>query len=408
MLRKNMRYFPQAGQCPTKWMEKYAQLYSNISTGRAEPRYLVAMVAESGFADRLTGLMTLFWYAVLTKRAFSSVPSGISPGFEAVCETPFDWAQTAPDVPAEAYEPLRRTYKGVLDFPIDQRSLPKALDPAEFQMLYLVNTWPPETRHEFYSSSNLSSQFSPDPKIILASTNRGRSYALATNPYHKQQFRSFDIQPTQAFMCGFFFLCHPTHAIRQYYQKYWDVLQEPGVLTIGIHVRIGDDLVFRGGDEASDALMQQAANHFDCAQRLEKAFAGSGQKVLWFLASDSLQLRKAAKKVYGNKLITDDTLRMTHPTCHENKRGEGSNDPCALQAVEAALQHSLGTMLTYSLASLHVVGNTGSIPHSPSGFARLGSWLSGRWGNQYQVEQGSCDPAKPVPPEQSAFEEAGV
>jgi hypothetical protein len=51
---------------------------------------------------------------------------------------------------------------------------------------------------------------------------------LANNPHYKQRFQAMGVPATDAFMCGLFFFCSPVAAVQQYYQKYWDMLSEPG------------------------------------------------------------------------------------------------------------------------------------------------------------------------------------
>lgn len=401
-----LKYFPQAGRCATGWMAQYTKLHADVQSGRLPPRYLVSVAVEAGLADRLAGLMTLFWHAVLTNRAISTVAYGDVPSFQAMCDAPFiDWTSRPDNLPDEAIEPLKLTYKGQRGYPGQNRSLPATLDPNTYQMLYLINGGQNLT---VYQRGNVSTAVSPDPAYLLAATNRGRTFALATNSFHKQQFWEYGVNPQDAFMCGFFFMCSPAAAIQSYYQKYWEALQEPGVLKIGIQIRMGDGVFKSSEAERSPAdTLKIGAEWFDCAQQLEKAYAAPGQKVLWYLNSDSQQLRKAAKTIYGDKLITDDELKMTHPDCHQDRpHGTNSSSPsaaCQQAAMDEALQHSLGAMLTFSMTDYHVIT-------AASGFGRLGAWLSGRWGNIYKVNpgKGTCRAGQPVPPDQSAYTWSGV
>jgi hypothetical protein len=391
-------------------MQQYAQMQADIQSGKLLERYFVSVAVEAGLADRLAGLMTHFWHAVLTNRAFTTVAYGSVPSFSAMCDMPFiDWTTKPAQVPDEAIEPLKFTYMGERGYPGHKRFLPASLDPATYQMLYLVNG--PSKNLTAYQNSNISSMLNPDPAYLLASSNRGRTWAMANNPHHKQQFWGYGVPPEEAFMCGFFFLCSPVSAVYQYYRKYWDALQEPGVLKIGIQIRLGDS-VFKGAEreQAAEETLRSGAEWFECAKRLEKAYAAPGQKVVWYLNSDSQQLRKAAKAVYGDKVITDDELKMTHPDCHQDQphskfysSSSNSSIVCHQAAMDVALQHSLGAMLTFSLTDYHIITKA-------SGFGRLGAWMSGRWGNIYQVArgQGTCSPGKPIPFQESAFHYSGV
>jgi hypothetical protein len=403
-----LEYFPQAGRCSTKWMQQHVQLQADIQAGKLPERYFVSVAVEAGLADRLAGLMTHFWHAVVTRRAFTTVAYGNVPSFSAMCDAPFiDWTHPPAELPAEAVEPLKFTYMGERGYPGHKRFLPDTLDPKTYQMLYLING--PMKNLTVYQNSNISALQDPDPAYLMAASNRGRSFALANNPFHKQQFWEYGVVPQDAFMCGFFYMCSPVAAIQQYYKQYWDVLREPGVLKVGIQIRLGDG-VFKGAEkeQPAEVTLKAGKEWFECAQLVEKHYAAPGQKVLWYLNSDSQQLRKAAKTVYGDKLITDDELKMTHPDCHQDKpkgANSSSTTDCEQAAMDEALQHSLGAMLTFSMTDYHVITKG-------SGFGRLGAWLSGRWGNIFNIVRGQgsvqCQPSKPIPPEQSAFHYSGV
>jgi hypothetical protein len=362
-----LRYFPQVKQCGLGWMQEYMQLHADVMQGKLPQRHFLSVAVEAGLADRLTGLITQFWHAVLTRRAFSTATYGTLPGWEAVCQSPFvNWTLPAPGVPPEAIEPLKYTYKGVRGYSGDQRTLPSELPASKYQILYGTNM---NAKMALYRNSNLSALFQPDPEYILGASNRGRTFELAHNPYHMQQLWDFGVSPTTTFMCGFFVLCSPADAIVAYYSKFWDQLVELGVLKIGLQVRTGDG-VFTAGesdDAVSAAALARSATWFECAQKIEEKFAAPGQRVLWFLNSDSKQLRKAAKAKYGAKLVTDDELAMTHPDCFQAK----DKQSCQQATMDVAYQHSLGSMMTFSMVDYHVITKA-------SGFGRLGAWMSGR------------------------------
>jgi hypothetical protein len=141
-------------------------------------------------------------------------------------------------------------------------------------------------------------------------------------------------------MCGFWSLCSPNAAVqRMYGQRFWAPLTDPGVMRIGIQVRFGDKLAFlHQADMSPVALLKLAEPYFQCAQALEEAYAAPGQRVVWFIISDSGAFRKAAVKRYGVKVLTDDQLQLVHVACHLN------DDPslCKDSTLQLAVQHSVG------------------------------------------------------------------
>jgi hypothetical protein len=67
-----------------------------------------------------------------------------------------------------------------------------------------------------------------EPPYLLVTTNKGRTYSLATSRHYKKRFEAMGVPASDAFKCGFFSFCSPVAAVQQYYQKYWDMLSEPG------------------------------------------------------------------------------------------------------------------------------------------------------------------------------------
>lgn len=79
-------------------------------------------------------------------------------------------------------------------------------------------------------------------------------------------------------------------------------------------VRHGDRVMGSGDwkDSNPNDTVARAAAFFDCAQQIESSQATPGQKVLWYLNSDSHSLRLAAKQRFGAKLLTDTTTKVTY------------------------------------------------------------------------------------------------
>ena len=182
-----------------------------------------------------------------------------------------------------------------------------------------------------------------------------------------------------------------------------------GVLRIGIQIRSGDKVIEK---EAKGTVQQQvltmndvlkpSAHFFKCAERLEAAFATPGQKVIWFLNSDSQAVRQAAKAVYGDKLLTDDSLGVVHA-----QRGLIKQDATEGK-LKWALQHSLGSILTLSLTDVQIIT-------AKSGFGKTSAWLADRQDRMYELSSGNtpkwidqCNPQRPVPNARSSQTWSGI
>eukprot|EP00878_Enallax_costatus_P034099 GHUV01037724.1.p1 GENE.GHUV01037724.1~~GHUV01037724.1.p1 ORF type:complete len:222 (-),score=30.36 GHUV01037724.1:334-999(-) len=216
-----------------------------------------------------------------------------------------------------------------------------------------------------------------------------------SNSHHRTQLWHYGLTAENAFMCGFFYLCKPNSAVTTLYERYWEGMSDPDVLKIGIQVRLGD-WVF-SSDQAPDVskLLASAANHLDCAQKIEKVYALPGQRVIWYFMSDSLDLSKAVQQKYGSKVLTETKFRPGHVDCRLSK-----NNPhaCDTSEVNLALQHALGQIMTFSKADYHVYSRH-------SGFGRVGAWLSGKHDNLFEIgESTQCDPMKPAMPSKSAHQ----
>jgi Xyloglucan fucosyltransferase len=107
---------PFAG-CGT-WQEDYMSLHEQTLSGERPPRYLVSVAVEAGLADRVIGIISEFYFALLTGRAFqiSSAHQKL-PTFEAAFDAPHvNW--TRPTDAEVLIDHLRYTYKGIRGYTV--------------------------------------------------------------------------------------------------------------------------------------------------------------------------------------------------------------------------------------------------------------------------------------------------
>lgn len=62
----NLRVNDTCFRAISAWRQSYAPLHARVLHGAAPSRYAVAVLPEAGTADRLTGFLTLFYYALFT------------------------------------------------------------------------------------------------------------------------------------------------------------------------------------------------------------------------------------------------------------------------------------------------------------------------------------------------------
>jgi hypothetical protein len=413
--------FQQARRCNTSpLMQQYRQLHSSIMSGEAPPRYLVSVAPETGMAERLTGLVTQFYMALLSGRALTAYhpdPAAVPP-FSAACDYPlFNWTHQQP-VPRAVYAPLLsedyQTYAERRDAAAGLQAVPVPYD-QEYQLFHMVNATAPMTA--WLATTNLTAwpQDRPGLPHAVVGSNRGATWKLANNPYHSDDFWRLSLRPEEAFMCGFWALCKPNQEVRRLYSRnVWGPLADPHALKIGIQVRFGDEVLNTDAERADDpkyvtSLMSLATPFFECAAAIESAFSVPGQHVVWYLLSDSGELRRAAKDKFGDKLLTDTEDPAVHSSCRANTgkatRGKVLSDgACSPELTQRVMQHAVGSMLALSLADFHVMTKASQL-------GRVAASLSGKWNNMHELKLGDdsgCDPYTGAHPMMVSLHGAGI
>ena len=286
--------------CPVKWSEDYTRHHQAISDGTVAPkdrRYAISISSPSGIADRLAGCITVFYYALLTGRAFlehTAMPGQIP--FEAAYSSPhIDWRTT------EHHSKLLPSHRP------GEVGLPNTKGDS-FQHYNILNPEFDSSRGDIFrifSHGNLSN-LGIDKDIVFITTNRATSVRLFENPYHGQQLRKIGLTPETAFGCAIHFLFKPLPEVVKLLIPTMHLLaQRP---SIGIHLRVGDHAF----QESHVAQVEEFANYFDCAKEVEQAFFVKAEDVVWLLLSDSKDLRRQASEFYGDKVHILSTDNVEH------------------------------------------------------------------------------------------------
>lgn len=416
-----LNLFQQARRCNNSpLMQQYRQLHSAITSGEAPPRFLVSVAPETGMAERLTGLVTQLYMALLSGRALTAFhpdPDAVPP-FSSACEYPlFNWSHPQP-LPRAVYAPLLaddyQTFAQRRDAAAGLHALPPPFDES-YQLFNLINASAPTT--VWLGTTNLTGwpQERPGLAHAVVGSNRGATWKLANNAYHADDFWRLSLRPEEAFMCGFWALCRPNAEVQRLYARsVWGPLADPHALKIGIQVRFGDEVLNSDDDRAGEpkygaSLMSLATPFFECAAAIESAYSVPGQAVVWYLLSDSRELRRAAKGKFGDKLLTDTDSRAVHSSCRANTgkatRGKVmAGWACDPEATQRVMQHALGSMLALSLADFHVITEASQL-------GRAAAALSGKWNNVHELtlgEASGCDPYTGAHPMMVALHGAGI
>jgi hypothetical protein len=92
--------------CGRAWRDQYASLHGRVLAGRSPTKHVVALAVDAGLADRLTGTISVFFYALLSGRAFQVVTYPGVVGLEEAFEpASVDWRR--PEVDARVIENIK-------------------------------------------------------------------------------------------------------------------------------------------------------------------------------------------------------------------------------------------------------------------------------------------------------------
>jgi hypothetical protein len=374
--------FGDSNKCGS-WQSNYKILHSAIKSKSLPPRFVVVIPTESGLADNLVGLISAFFYALLSNRSilFYSY-DGLMRYDYAFEQASINW--TSPPFPNEVIEPFKNTYKGKTGSRVSRDYNYSQIDQKQFYPIFLVNDSPNSDR--LFKHSNLTSipAGNEDVAYVVFSSNRGRSFSLFENNFHKEKLTGgMGLTPERAFSCAFTFLFRPSSLTASLYRPLWRQLTDPSLsLKIGIRIRVGDSTFSSppspphpspSTQNGGAALVEKYRQYFRCAELIELNYSSSSNSssVKWYLISDSLELRIAAKREFGDKLITDTSTASTHTYCSTN---------CSSAAYSMA--HAAGDMLSLSLTDYQVFTRD-------SGFGLISGWIGGK-NNMFSIHRGGC------------------
>lgn len=370
-----------------EWLLDYASLHeaaaarrnsTNVSgppgsRGRAGP-LLVSVSVEAGLGDRIIGVMSEFFWAVLSGRALllTSYADGTLPRWEdAVEPVLFDWRAEETEFPVALTAPLHYTYRGARGWG-GQRTPDGPVDSTRDAIAYLVNGG----SHVFASEdmARYSGLKEGGRHRLFVSSNRGGVVALFRNPHHASWLtQTASLAPHTAWACGFRALFAPAPAVLRDYGPTLDRLRSLQGRCIAVNVRAGD--AFLSGVLIMSNISEQHAAYFACAERAERslieteragadAAAYDQAPVPWYVTSDSPELRRLVQQRWGaSRIITDPVTRYVHGDC----RGHGH--PCTPELETAAIVHAVGQLYAASLCATHVFSGG-------SGFGRSAAFAS--------------------------------
>jgi len=335
-------------RCGT-WQQDYTRTHGEImSSLNSSSRLFIYKSVNSGLADRLVGLLTGFWSAVLSRRAFVLT----------------DW-WTFRDVHVRLSDALENFHIN-LTLPDHLEQLIRT-DNSSYTYFDYVNAEEPLLsikRETNKTRGDVQTLFSNSIPLIVFESNRGNIYNLL-----KSRADHFPgMAPEDGVFCAFHYLFRPRPEVLEMTPRpILHTLHDESLVKIGLQIRLGD----RGFSFETASSVEgnpYVGKFFDCAADIAGRVTTSyndSRRVVTFLISDSLSLKQSAVQKYGGagkNLFIDTTHKPMHVGISNDVNDLEKHGPLAMQT-------ALLDVLAFSLCDFFVISHD-------SGIGKLGALLS--------------------------------
>ncbi|XP_029207284.2 uncharacterized protein LOC114970947 [Acropora millepora] len=297
--------------CGADWQTKYQELHTSIIKGTRKPKFLVYSCPWTnkgccGYGNRVYALVSLFYLAILTDRAFL-----------------IDW--TAPKPLKHFLEPKSINWNYPVPNLDHRRHLWRTLKDDKEKVR---DGWITKNTSAFVSwmrSENMMKYFDK-PVEIATSILFFAENAMKKNIYLTKRARELTLRPLlvgtprySMIGCAFDFLFQPKTTLQDSLDNTRRALRKNGALFVGIHIRLGDQQFGRVDTPRVDNFKM----FFACAKKVERQIFHlandrvTGLRTRWFLATDSVFVKEYAMKYFPEKIITTES-KPQHLDIYEN------------------------------------------------------------------------------------------
>lgn len=274
------------------WQADYIRRHVEMMDVKQKGKFITYVCDKNsncgGLADRVLGMTSTFFFALMTGRTFLAEWQAPVP-LEMVFDSPnVDWSfdSSDPDVVLRMLDTRPR------DIDIIHFNAP------QMDRLFAESSW---------------DQKWPEPWLRMF-TNRG----MIIRSFEYQQLRpklmALGLKPHTAFSCILDFLFRPHPSALDFITDYTALLALPNIFSIGIQIRTGDTSMINPAYDQSNTI-EKHDNFFRCADQIAKTFAMPDQRVVYFLITDSEHLRQDAVE-----RLQDRTIVSGLPIEHIHKR----------------------------------------------------------------------------------------
>ena len=168
------------------------------------------------------------------------------------------------------------------------------------------------------------------------------------------QLEGLGLTYATAFGCSIEYLFQPLPQTLEQVVPEMRKIKEPNTFTIGIQIRMGDDVLL-DANRYVNISQPQVAQYFSCAQQIQDTLPRALQRhrVQWLLVTDSASLREAAVEMFGQKLLTKLDVSLGHSfiqSKHEKAPGQSF-----LDVDEEAFQTAAAEQFLLGMADAHVI-----------------------------------------------------
>ncbi|KAI8338567.1 hypothetical protein BC941DRAFT_460798 [Chlamydoabsidia padenii] len=238
-----------------------------------------------GLADRMSGMLSTFFYALMTDRGFL-----------------MNWQQANPTSLESVFE---------------QPSINWTFDPQEMKSLYNTKTlgYHSVNTLNFNWEKIRSAMFPQGPSqdfnelwtapYVEVKSNRGyiiRTFSHSTR--YADKLNEMGLTKTNSFRCILDYLLRPSSGARRFINAYKQLFQMESVLSIGLQIRTDDQAMAHPEDDTNNF---ETWDYFlTCANNLRDAKRQPHHKrVVYFLLTDSNKLRQEFVAMNSNQTLRD-------------------------------------------------------------------------------------------------------
>ena len=282
--------------CGKKWQSRYQALHQDIINNKREAKYLVyfcdwPLRGCAGYGDRARGLISLFYLAILTDRAFLIHWKKPKPLERFLTPKNINWT-----FPIPLLETRKHFWKDIYG---RKKDIDGWLTTNSSALVSLMK------------KENFNVYFDKPVEVVTTNIYFADS-AMQKNKYLMQRAQDLEISPLlpgsqrhAKIGCAFDVLFNKSPGLQNALQNTRKKLRENSAFVIGIHIRLGDNQFGRKETRVSESDFPK---YFFCAERVERElFNLDGRKQgRWFLATDSLLVKDYARKHFAEKVITEE------------------------------------------------------------------------------------------------------